>query len=112
MSVAEQNAREVYARLRAYIWPHWPMFLLAIIGMAMFASVDTGYAYLVKHFLDGAFVDNQKCYRAGDFACLGDGVAHRPITGPAGRCVSLIMVRDDPHYTTMLGRLAAPFVKL
>ena len=62
--------------------------------------------------LDGAFVDNQKCYRAGDFACLGDGVAHRPITGPAGRCVSLIMVRDDPHYTTLLGRLAAPFVKL
>ena len=60
MSVAEQNAREVYARLRAYIWPHWPMFLLAIIGMAMFASVDTGYAYLVKHFLDGAFVDRNR----------------------------------------------------
>jgi subfamily B ATP-binding cassette protein MsbA len=60
MSVAEQNAREVYARLRAYIWPHWPMFLLAIVGMAMFASVDTGYAYLVKHFLDGAFVDRNR----------------------------------------------------
>jgi subfamily B ATP-binding cassette protein MsbA len=60
MSVAEQNAREVYARLRAYIWPHWPMFLLAILGMAMFASVDTGYAYLVKHFLDGAFVDRNR----------------------------------------------------
>ncbi len=36
------------------------MFLLAILGMAMFASVDTGYAYLVKHFLDGAFVDRNR----------------------------------------------------
>jgi subfamily B ATP-binding cassette protein MsbA len=60
MTVAEQSAREVYARLRAYIWPHWPMFLLAVLGMAMFASVDTGYAYLVKHFLDGAFVDRNR----------------------------------------------------
>ena len=60
MSVQDQSAREVYARLRSYIWPHWPMFLLAIFGMAMFASVDTGYAYLVKHFLDGAFVDRNR----------------------------------------------------
>ncbi len=60
MAVQEQSATLVYARLRAYIWPHWPMFLLAILGMAMFASVDTGYAYLVKHFLDGAFVDRNR----------------------------------------------------
>jgi putative transcriptional regulator len=62
--------------------------------------------------LDGVFVDNTTRYRAGDFACLADGAEHRPMTGPEGRCVSLIMVRDDPHYTTMMGKLAAPFVKL
>jgi subfamily B ATP-binding cassette protein MsbA len=60
MAVQEQSSALVYARLRAYIWPHWPMFLLAILGMAMFASVDTGYAYLAKHFLDGAFVDRNR----------------------------------------------------
>jgi ATP-binding cassette, subfamily B, bacterial MsbA len=60
MTQYDDSAREVYARLRAYIWPHWPMFLLAIVGMAMFASVDTGYAYLVKHFLDGAFVERNR----------------------------------------------------
>jgi len=60
MTAQEDSAREIYARLRTYIWPHWPMFLLAILGMAMFASVDTGYAYLVKHFLDGAFVDRNR----------------------------------------------------
>ena len=60
MAVQDPSARAVYARLRSYIWPHWPMFLLAILGMAMFASVDTGYAYLVKHFLDGAFVDRNR----------------------------------------------------
>ena len=60
MADPQDNARLIYARLRAYIWPHWPMFLLAVLGMAMFASVDTGYAYLVKHFLDGAFVDRNR----------------------------------------------------
>jgi subfamily B ATP-binding cassette protein MsbA len=60
MTDHDDSAREIYARLRGYIWPHWPMFLLAVLGMAMFASVDTGYAYLVKHFLDGAFVDRNR----------------------------------------------------
>lgn len=60
MAVADDGAMKVYARLRSYLWPHWPMFLLAVLGMAMFASVDTGYAYLVKHFLDGAFVERNR----------------------------------------------------
>ncbi len=32
------------------------MFLLGILGMVMYAAVDTGFAILVKKFLDGAFV--------------------------------------------------------
>ena len=32
------------------------MFLLGIVGMVLFASVDTGLAWLVKQFLDDAFV--------------------------------------------------------
>ncbi|MDB5395084.1 MAG: hypothetical protein JWM91_2590, partial [Rhodospirillales bacterium] len=51
-------------------------------------------------------------YRIGDFACLADGEEHRPMTGQEGRCVSLMMVREAPHYTTMVGKLVAPFVKL
>jgi putative transcriptional regulator len=62
--------------------------------------------------LSGEFIDNRCSYRTGDFACLDDGEEHRPMTGPGERCVSLIMVRKDPSYTTLLGKLAAPFVKL
>ena len=32
------------------------MFLLGVLGMVLFAAVDTGFAVLVKKFLDGAFV--------------------------------------------------------
>ena len=47
----------IYLRLLAYAKPHWPMFVLGVFGMALFAAVDTGLAWLVKEFLDGAFVD-------------------------------------------------------
>jgi subfamily B ATP-binding cassette protein MsbA len=52
---------KIYLRLLAYAKPHWPMFLLGVLGMVLFAAVDTGLAWLVKEFLDGAFVErNQK----------------------------------------------------
>jgi subfamily B ATP-binding cassette protein MsbA len=47
----------IYLRLLAYARPHWPMFLLGVLGMVMFAAVDTGFAFLIKKFLDGAFVE-------------------------------------------------------
>ncbi len=47
----------IYLRLLAYAKPHWAMFLLGVVGMVLFAAVDTGLAWLVKQFLDGAFVD-------------------------------------------------------
>ena len=47
----------IYRRLLAYALPHWPMFALGVLGMILFAAVDTGLAWLVKEFLDGAFVE-------------------------------------------------------
>ncbi len=47
----------IYLRLLAYAKPHWAMFLLGVVGMVLFAAVDTGLAWLVKQFLDGAFVE-------------------------------------------------------
>ncbi len=47
----------IYLRLLAYARPHWPMFMLGVLGMVLFAAVDTGFAFLVKKFLDGAFVE-------------------------------------------------------
>ncbi len=53
----DSGALRTYLRLLAYARPHWPMFLLGVLGMVLFASVDTGFAILVKKFLDGAFVE-------------------------------------------------------
>jgi len=50
----------IYLRLLAYAKPHWPMFLLGVLGMTLFAAVDTGLAWLVKEFLDGAFVERNE----------------------------------------------------
>jgi subfamily B ATP-binding cassette protein MsbA len=52
----DANALKTYVRLLEYARPHWPMFLLGVVGMVLYASVDTGFAILVKKFLDGAFV--------------------------------------------------------
>lgn len=49
---------QIYRRLLGYAKPHWPMFALGVLGMALFASVDSGFAFLVKRFLDGAFVEH------------------------------------------------------
>jgi subfamily B ATP-binding cassette protein MsbA len=48
---------KIYRRLLGYARPHWRMFLLGVLGMILFAAVDTGFALLVKLFLDGAFVE-------------------------------------------------------
>jgi putative transcriptional regulator len=62
--------------------------------------------------LSGLSLDGGDAYRAGDFARRDDGETHQPTIGPEGRCVSLIMVRNAPHYTTLIGKLVAPFIKL
>ena len=48
---------KTYVRLLAYARPHWAMFLVGVVGMVLYAAVDTGFAVLVKKFLDGAFVE-------------------------------------------------------
>ena len=52
----DADALRTYLRLLRYARPHWPMFLLGVVGMVLYASVDTGFAILTKKFLDGAFV--------------------------------------------------------
>lgn len=79
-------------------------------GMKLMPHRHVGDEWTVV--LSGLLVDNQNGYRVGDFARLADGEEHAPAVGDEGRCVSLIMVRDNPLYTTFAGRLAAPFVKL
>ena len=79
-------------------------------GMKLLPHRHSGDEWTV--ILRGAFVDHDTRYGAGDFACLSDGEVHRPMVGAEERCVSLIMVRQAPRYTTLLGKLSSPFVRL
>jgi subfamily B ATP-binding cassette protein MsbA len=48
---------KVYRRLLTYARPHLGMFMIGVLGMALFAAMDTAMAWLVKVFLGGAFID-------------------------------------------------------
>jgi subfamily B ATP-binding cassette protein MsbA len=51
------GALDTYRRLLSYLRPHKSTFLVGVLGMAMFAATDAGWAAFVKFFLDGTFVD-------------------------------------------------------
>ncbi len=48
---------DTYRRLLRYALVHWQIFGLAIVGMALYALTDTGFAALMKPLLDQSFVE-------------------------------------------------------
>ncbi len=52
-----RQPRAVYFRLVRYVVPYWRVFLLAVIGMALFAATDTALVWLMKPLLNGTFID-------------------------------------------------------
>ena len=50
-------ALQTYRRLLGYLQPHKGTFAVGVLGMAIFAATDAGWAAFVKFFLDGTFVD-------------------------------------------------------
>jgi ATP-binding cassette, subfamily B, bacterial MsbA len=51
------QAGPVYRRLLRYSADYWPMFLAAMLAMAVYAATETGFAYLIKPLLDHSFVE-------------------------------------------------------
>jgi ATP-binding cassette, subfamily B, bacterial MsbA len=50
------NTRALYSRLLRYVRPHWRMFALSIVGMALSALTEAALPALMKPMLDGTFV--------------------------------------------------------
>jgi len=48
---------QVYKRLLGYAWRYSTTFMLAIVGMAVVASTEAGFAWIMKPMLDGTFVN-------------------------------------------------------
>jgi ATP-binding cassette, subfamily B, bacterial MsbA len=50
------DAGRVYSRLLSYARPHLGMFLIGVVGMALFAATGPAFAWLVQNFVDLGFV--------------------------------------------------------
>ena len=46
----------IYRRLLKYAKPHLGVFLIGVMGSILFATSNASLAYLVKKFLNGAFL--------------------------------------------------------
>jgi len=51
------DSTKVYRRLLAYARPHLGMFMLGVVGMALFAATDTAMAWFIQKFVKGTFVE-------------------------------------------------------
>ncbi|MGO9514357.1 MAG: lipid A export permease/ATP-binding protein MsbA [Steroidobacteraceae bacterium] len=52
----ENTSWSIYRRLLSYARPYIGVFLIGVLGMMLFAATNAALAYLVKGFLNGAFV--------------------------------------------------------
>ena len=53
----QEDGARIYRRLLSYVTPYWRLFLLAIAGMAVYASTDAGFAAVMKPMMDSSFVE-------------------------------------------------------
>jgi subfamily B ATP-binding cassette protein MsbA len=58
--VVPVDAGRVYRRLLGYARPHLGMFLIGVVGMALFAATGPGFAFLVQNFVDLGFVQKDE----------------------------------------------------
>ena len=47
------NPAKVYRRLLGYAKPHRGMFMIGVLGMALFAATDGAFAFFVQKFIKG-----------------------------------------------------------
>jgi len=62
--------------------------------------------------LQGGFTDETGTYAAGDFAYMGSGDEHTMVAEPGEGCVCVLLVREQPRYLTLAGKLLAPLLRL
>jgi len=56
-ATADFQPMAVYRRLLGYTRPHWPVFLVASLGMVLAAATQVGFMSMVKPLLDGTFIE-------------------------------------------------------
>ncbi|MGH8481670.1 MAG: lipid A export permease/ATP-binding protein MsbA [Nevskiaceae bacterium] len=86
-TASTSSDKAVYRRLLRYSAPHWKVFIVALLGMLLFAAVDTTFIWLIKPMIDGSFIDRDpEIMRLVPMAILG-----------------LFMLRGVAHFTSTYG---------
>jgi putative transcriptional regulator len=62
--------------------------------------------------LEGGFTDETGTYAAGDFVYMAPGDEHTMVAEPGEGCVCLLLMREQPRYLTLVGKLLAPLLRL
>ena len=66
----------LYRRLLRCVWPYKGIFLISVLGMAIVALSEVGFAALLKPIMDGGFVErDQEIIRLTPFLLMGVFVA-------------------------------------
>ena len=60
IELAKTTSRELYKRLLGYVRPYWKAFSLAIFAMVLAAATEPLFPALMKHMLDGSFVNRDQ----------------------------------------------------
>jgi ATP-binding cassette, subfamily B, bacterial MsbA len=56
-ALASPDAGRIYRRLLRYGAPHWGMFSIGVLGMALYAATDASTAWLVRNFVSATFFE-------------------------------------------------------
>ncbi len=56
-AAAVAGGAAIYRRLLGYVKPHRRLFMVGVLGMALFALTDAAFALFIKYFIRDAFVD-------------------------------------------------------
>jgi subfamily B ATP-binding cassette protein MsbA len=56
LATSDNNSWSIYRRLLRYARPYTGVFLIGVLGMLLFAATNSALAYLVKEFLNLAFI--------------------------------------------------------
>ena len=52
-----KDASVIYRRLLSYAFPYWKVFILAVVGMVIYAGTQVSFAEILKPMMDGGFVE-------------------------------------------------------
>jgi len=85
------NGHKTYRRLLKYVRPHWPLFGLGMLAVALSSCVDAGFTWMLKPILDKGFIARDALFIKWMPLLIIIGFAFRGITSfVADYCIAWV----------------------